>query len=160
MGFAHVPSPQTSENIRANEAEAGVVADIVAALVALHQEEGPASFLPARDIGIIVPFRSQIACIRSEMRKRHMDFAEAMTIDTVECYQGSQRDYILFSTTISRPYQLELLSAVQNIGGVAVDRKLNVAVTRARRQFFMVGNATLLGRSEIYRELVKECNTL
>ena len=160
MGFAHVPAPKATENIRANEAEAGVVADIVAALVALHQEEGPASFLPARDIGIIVPFRSQIACIRSEMRNRHMDFAEAMTIDTVECYQGSQRDYILFSTTISRPYQLELLSAVQNIGGVAVDRKLNVAVTRARRQFFMVGNATLLGRSEIYRELVKECSTL
>lgn len=160
MGFADVTNEVVTENIRANEAEAKMVAEIVSALVALHRESDTSEFNPAQSIGIIVPFRSQIACIRSEMRSRNMDYAEAMTIDTVECYQGSQRDYILFSTTISRPYQLDLLSALQSIEGIAVDRKLNVAVTRARKQFFLIGNQSLLSRSKIYRELIAECALL
>ena len=72
----------------------------------------------------------------------------------MERYQGSQRDIIIFSTTVSRPDQLPVLSEPAMTEGQAVDRKLNVAVTRARQQFFMVGDEELLRQCEAYREFL------
>ncbi len=159
MGFLPVFPKGARENIRANEAEAEQVAALIAAIVALHREEP--GFDAARHIGVIVPFRSQIACIRTAMRNFHplplAQWADTMTIDTVECYQGSQRDYILFSTTVSLPYQLSLLSEPVEVEGDSVDRKLNVAITRARKQFFLIGNPHLLRQSPIYAALIDAC---
>ena len=83
-----------------------------------------------------------------------MPDVENITIDTVERYQGSQRDIIIFSTTISQPYQLNILSAPVLTEGEMIDRKLNVALTRAREQLFLVGNGNILKRSEIYKDLI------
>ena len=159
MGFFPVAADSNHENLRANEPEARVAARVVEALVSLYGAQTQTSFQPEQAIGIIVPFRSQIACIRSMLRRIGLTCAETITIDTVECYQGSQRDCILFSTTVSQPYQMQLLSEVHNVDGVAVDRKLNVAVTRARKQFFLIGNPRLLSESDIYRDLMSTCHT-
>ena len=159
MGFLPVVTDGNRENLRANEPEALVAARVVEALVSLSATQPQGGFRPEQAIGIIVPFRSQIACIRSILRRRGLACAEAVTIDTVECYQGSQRDCILFSTTVSQPYQMQLLSEVHSVDGVAVDRKLNVAVTRARKQFFLIGNPRLLAESDIYRDLIATCHT-
>jgi superfamily I DNA and/or RNA helicase len=79
-----------------------------------------------------------------------------MLIDTVERYQGSQRDIIIYATTVSRPYELDLLSTlVRADDGTQVDRKLNVAVTRARLQFFLVGSRRLLMQSPLYAALIQ-----
>ena len=157
MGFIDIKQTTFVENLRSNTPEAKVVCHLIRAIYELHKKNGIADFNPAKQIGVIVPFRSQIASIRAELRSLNFEFADDITIDTVECYQGSQRDYIIFSTTISEPYQLEILSSTQEIEGCAVDRKLNVAVTRARLQFFMVGNEELLRRSAVYNELITSC---
>lgn len=157
LGFVDTKQVPGVENIRANRPEAVIAARLVQAIVSLNEKSGLEPFSPTRSIGIIVPFRSQIACIRGVLRAFGVAEADAMSIDTVECYQGSQRDYIIFSTTISRPYQLEILSSVQTIEGIAVDRKLNVALTRARKQCFIIGDALLLSESCIYRGLIKAC---
>ena len=78
-------------------------------------------------------------------------------IDTVERLQGGQKDYIIFSTTISQYYQLDTLSEPVEIEGQNVDRKLNVAITRARMQLYVVGNESLLRMSDIYGKLIDYC---
>lgn len=160
MGFVDVSAEEEMENLRANGSEAEAIGQLVQAICTLCAKNGDYGFDAARHIGIIVPFRSQIAHIRATLRRMGMVAAEEMTIDTVECYQGSQRDYILFSTTISQPYQLDILSSVSEVNGSLVDRKLNVALTRARRQCFIVGNRTLLSRNTLYRNLIAACKVM
>ena len=104
-------------------------------------------------MGVIVPFRGQIGVVKKLLRER-FGHGDKIMVDTVECYQGSQRDIIIYSTTISKKYQLELLSVTQNIDGVVVDRKLNVAISRARKQLFVLGDVSLLSRNCIYDQLI------
>lgn len=158
MGFVDVKPQPFSENLRANAPEAEMVCKLAEAICSLNHKKGTAGFSPSTAIGVIVPFRSQIASVRGALRQRGHQWADEITIDTVECYQGSQRDYIIFSTTVSEPYQLDILSSVQEFGETSVDRKLNVALTRARLQLFVIGNRALLERSPVYKALISECN--
>lgn len=152
-GFIDItpPSP-TSHSYKANPSEAHALLRVVSALLQVYHDSG--KDLKPNQIGIIVPFRNQIALVRS-LFGLHPELQD-ITIDTVECYQGSQREIILFGTTISRPYQLELLSNLQQIDGMLIDRKLNVALTRARRQCFMFGQKELLQQNPIYAHYIKE----
>lgn len=152
-GFIDItpPSP-TSHSYKANPSEAHALLRVVSALLQVYHDSG--KDLKPNQIGIIVPFRNQIALVRS-LFALHPELQD-ITIDTVECYQGSQREIILFGTTISRPYQLELLSNLQQIDGMLIDRKLNVALTRARRQCFMFGQKELLQQNPIYAHYIKE----
>ena len=107
-------------------------------------------------VGIIVPYRNQIAMIRKEIEKLNIPELEKISIDTVERYQGSQRDVIIYSFTIQNYWQLEFLSAnsfVEN--GKVIDRKLNVAITRARKQMIMTGNEEILCNNQIFNQLIQ-----
>jgi superfamily I DNA and/or RNA helicase len=93
--------------------------------------------------------------IRQEIEKLKLHQLEQISIDTVERYQGAQRDVIIYSFTVSRPYQLDFLTSNCFIEeGRTIDRKLNVAITRARKQLIMTGNATLLCRNAIFKQLI------
>lgn len=157
MGFVDVRPDAPADNNKANAVEAEMTALLVEAIVGLHDRNG-IPIEPESQIGIIVPFRNQIGMIRGALRRRGVRGCEAIGIDTVECYQGSQRDYVLFSTTVRRPYQLDILSNPHDVGGIRVDRKLNVAVTRARLQFMAVGNAGLLSRNPVYAGFLSACD--
>lgn len=159
MGFVHVAPEEVVDNVKANRPEAEVIAKLVEAIVALNLR-AETSLDIRKQVGVIVPFRNQISMIRARLREIGIADADEMTIDTVECYQGSQRDYILFTTTISQPYQLDILSSPQQVEGVSIDRKLNVAITRARKQFFLVGNKQILTVSPIYRALIAACDEM
>lgn len=160
LGFISVRQQPDAENLCINLPEASAIARIVSAICSLHAKNGDKDFTPEEALGVIVPFRSQIAGIRNALRAEGFAWAERLTIDTVECYQGSQRDYILYSTTISETYQLDIISSVQRIGDAEVDRKLNVALTRARRQLFIFGNPEVLRRRPVYAALIDACRQL
>ena len=104
-------------------------------------------------IGIITPYRAQIAQIRAVLEERGAPL-DLLTIDTVERYQGGARDVILISLCTNSLHQLSSLSSFSEEG---VDRKLNVALTRAREHIVVIGNPELLRQSEIYRELLQFC---
>ena len=166
--FAFIDVPRPSVEIRqtkANILEAKKIALLVKVLAELQHKNGQ-EFDCARHIGIIVPFRRQIAMVRNELCKmaKSSDSVIAqqmlkslpfMVIDTVERYQGSQRDIIIYGTTISQRYELDILSNISSTASGDVDRKLNVAITRARKQLFVLGNKELLMQNKIYAEMIK-----
>ncbi len=105
-------------------------------------------FNPEKTLGIIVTYRHQIAAIREVLPD--------ISIDTVERYQGSQRDVIIYDVGVSRQYQLDFLTAstFTDDEGQVVDRKLNVALTRARKQMIIVGCSSILRQNALYRQLI------
>ncbi len=100
-----------------------------------------------RSIGIITPFRAQIAQIRDLVATRAPDWLPLLTIDTVERYQGGARDIIILSVCANDLIQLETLI---NLSSEGIDRKLNVALTRARHQIIMLGNKQVLSQDRHY----------
>ena len=67
----------------------------------------------------------------------------------------SERDVIIYSFCVNYPYQLKFLSNLTEEEGVLIDRKLNVALTRARKQMFITGVPELLERNPLYKSLLK-----
>ena len=153
--FINTPYPPIEDSNKVNRNEAVRAAQIVNTIHTLCvQNQLP--FNASKRIGIIVPFRNQISMIAHELAKLGIPETSDITIDTVERYQGSQRDIIIFSTTISQPYQLQILSVPTRLtNGEIIDRKLNVAITRAKKQLFIIGNAHLLSQNPIYQKLIE-----
>ena len=113
------------------------------------------SFDARKTVGVIVPYRNQIAAVRQEIERLGISALLEVSVDTVERYQGSQRDCIIYSLTVQRPYQLDFLTAQTfEEDGQLIDRKLNVALTRARKQLIITGNETLLSRNALFKALI------
>lgn len=117
-------------------------------------------FNPEKTVGVIVPYRNLIGRIRHELEVYHEPALFEVCIDTVERYQGSQRDVIIYAFGVEHAYQLDFLTAnTFEEGNRLIDRKLNVAMTRARRQLIMTGRADLLRQSILFRQLIDKYET-
>ena len=129
-----------------------MVADV---LRRLYRHIGSERFDAARSIGVIVTYRHQITMIRREMVRLGLSELEDISIDTVERYQGSQRDVIIYSTGVQNEAELDFLTSnCFEENGDTVDRKLNVAMTRARKQLIMIGKEALLRQNAIFSDLI------
>ena len=145
------PCRQLNISEKVNTEEARIITDL---LRRLYRQLGK-NFDPQKSVGVIVPYRNQIAMIRKEIEKLGIPELEEISIDTVERYQGSQRDIILYSFTIQSRYQLDFLTANTFYeDGQPIDRKLNVAITRARKQLILTGNEQTLRQNQIFAELI------
>ena len=145
------PCRQLNISEKVNTEEARIITDL---LRRLYRQLGN-NFDPQKSVGVIVPYRNQIAMIRKEIEKLGIPELEEISIDTVERYQGSQRDIILYSFTIQSRYQLDFLTANTFYeDGQPIDRKLNVAITRARKQLILTGNEPPLRQNQIFAELI------
>ena len=145
------PCRQLNISEKVNTEEARIITDL---LRRLYRQLGK-NFDPQKSVGVIVPYRNQIAMIRKEIEKLGIPELEEISIDTVERYQGSQRDIILYSFTIQSRYQLDFLTANTFYeDGQPIDRKLNVAITRARKQLILTGNESTLRQNQIFAELI------
>ena len=132
--------------------EASLVADV---LRRLYRQIGSERFDAARSIGVIVTYRHQIALIRREIAKWGLPQLDDLSIDTVERYQGSQRNVIIYSTGVQDHDGLDFLTTnCFQEDGHTIDRKLNVALTRARKQLILTGNRALLKQNKIFSAFI------
>ncbi len=157
------------EGGKTNEAEAELCVDIVKTLLSgenrpnTNDPDGPPMRYAPKDIGIIVPFRNQIARVRKCIAEKLGSATDALiVVDTVERYQGGERPVIVFSTVITSAGQADWISAKRydddddgDESDVGIDRKLNVAITRSQERFYLVGCERVLNNLRAYGDLLR-----
>jgi DNA replication ATP-dependent helicase Dna2 len=129
----------------------------LAARAALQVAQGyGTAFNPEATLGIIASYRNQAARIRARLaqlaQEHELPALAQVSVDTVERYQGSQREVIIVSFCCHHEHQLENMVSPDETG--QVDRKLNVAVTRARQQLVLLGNELVLQRAPHHAALL------
>ena len=153
--FLPAERPLHTESPKVNEVEADMIARAALATYRLRTANG-LPFSSLETLGIIVPYRHQIAVVRKKIAHYGLPLLDDITVDTVERFQGSQRDVIIYGFTIQMPHQLDFLCAQTfEENGVLIDRRLNVALTRAREQMILVGNPELLSLNPILRDITR-----
>lgn len=155
IAFVDAELPKDSISDKVNQTEAEMIAATVVKIFEIEEHRG---FDVNKTVGVIVPYRNQIATVRKAIDRYGIGLLHDITIDTVERYQGSQRKYIVYGFTVQKYYQLNFLTNnvfKDEIDGSIVDRKLNVAMTRAEEHLVMFGNAELLANNFTFFKLLE-----
>ena len=151
--FLAAEPPEKSLSDKVNLVEADMIAATIARIYELNKDD----FDENKTVGVIVPYRNQIATVRHTLVKYGIQRLNNITIDTVERFQGSQRKYVIYGFTVQRYYQLDFLTnnVFVDTDGTIVDCKLNVAMTRAEEHLIMIGNPGLLAKNRTFSKLIE-----
>jgi DNA replication ATP-dependent helicase Dna2 len=120
-----------------------------ARLAAFLARRAVARGLDASEIGVIAPYRAQVALVRELLSGAGP--TAGVLVDTVDRFQGSERDLIIVTLAIHGPRVGELLEDL---------RRLNVALTRARRKLILIGDVDVLAGHPFYRRLASAYPTI
>lgn len=113
-----------------------------AALVARQVERLCASGLSPADIAVITPYAAQARLLREQLSNAWPD----LEIDTVDGFQGREKEAVVVSLVRS--------NSDCEIGFLADTRRMNVALTRARRKLIVIGDSATIGSHEFYQRLL------
>ena len=99
------------------------------------------------DVGVISPYRAQVQYLRRLIQKRDFfkPYRRLITVNTVDGFQGQERDVILISLVRSNDEG--------QIGFLRDLRRMNVAITRARMKLIILGDVPTMTRHPFYRQL-------
>ncbi|WP_026954697.1 IGHMBP2 family helicase [Algoriphagus vanfongensis] len=102
-------------------------------------------------IGLIAPYSAQVRYLRNLIFESFdypnlKAFAELITIDTVDGFQGQERDLLLISLTRSNDRG--------EIGFLADERRMNVALTRAKRKLVLIGDSSTLASNPFFDSIL------
>lgn len=100
------------------------------------------------DFGIISPYKAQVRLLRRYVRNNRMlkPLRKNIAVNTVDGFQGQERDVIVMSLVRD--------NARGDIGFLNDLRRMNVAITRARKKLIVLGNADTLGQNRFYEKLI------
>lgn len=124
--------PEETESIR-NPLEAARVALEVQSLREMGVEAG--------DIAVIAPYAAQVQLLRTLLPE------DALEVDTVDAFQGREKEAVVVSLTRSNEYG--------ELGFVADVRRMNVALTRARKRLVVIGDSATMGGHPFYAAFVQ-----
>ena len=116
-----------------NEGEAQLIGDYAQSLL----EAG----LPAEQLGIITPYRAQAELLRERFLEQ-----PGLDIDTVDAFQGREKEAVLLSLVRS--------NSEGQVGFLTDVRRMNVAMTRARRHLFVVGDSATLATHPFFEAFI------
>ena len=137
---------------RINRAEAELT---LMALQHYFEKIGKQRILDERiDVGIISPYRAQVQYLRSQLKKKEYfkPFRSLISVNTVDGFQGQERDVILISLVRSNDEG--------QIGFLRDLRRMNVAMTRARMKLIILGDAKTMTRHPFYKKLYEYIEAL
>ncbi|MEI8372786.1 MAG: IGHMBP2 family helicase [Planctomycetota bacterium] len=117
-----------------------------AELVARKVRELLDAGIAARDIAVISPYGAQVRFLREQLD------IPGLEIDSVDGFQGREKEAVVISLVRSNPKG--------EIGFLADHRRMNVAMTRARRKLLIVGDSATLGGHPFYTRLLEYCENL
>lgn len=89
-------------------------------------------------IGIISPYKAQVNALKAKLQELMPTTAEFIDVNTIDGFQGREKDVIIFSTVRTS------VSKNKRIGFVADERRINVGLTRAKCSLIVVGNRNVL----------------
>uniref|UniRef100_A0A7N0V5N1 Uncharacterized protein n=1 Tax=Kalanchoe fedtschenkoi TaxID=63787 RepID=A0A7N0V5N1_KALFE len=102
-------------------------------------------------VGIITPYKLQLRCLQREFEDvLKTDEGKDIYINTVDAFQGQERDVIIMSC---------VRASSHGVGFVADIRRMNVALTRARRALWVMGNANTLMQCDDWAALIADSKT-
>ncbi len=149
------PGEQQLHNAKSNDSEAQAIRTVVQGLLARGIQE--------EEIGIIAPFRAQVANVR-----RHLFGSDEVTgwqgispetpmlIDTVDRFQGGERTVIIMSFTIAQPP-----STIGSLHTFLTNpNRLNVALTRAKCKLILIGCVPALESLPYFERLLAYCRSM
>jgi superfamily I DNA and/or RNA helicase len=99
-----------------------------------------AAGLAPRQIAVIAPYAAQARLLRQELP------IEGLEIDTVDGFQGREKEAVVISLVRS--------NATGEIGFLSDTRRMNVALTRARRKLIVIGDSATIGGHPFYADLL------
>jgi ATP-dependent RNA/DNA helicase IGHMBP2 len=94
-----------------------------------------------RDIAVIAPYAAQVRLLREQLP------IDGLEIDTVDGFQGREKEAVVIS--------LVRANAKGEIGFLRDTRRMNVALTRARRKLIVIGDSATIGGHPFYRDLLE-----
>lgn len=141
-GYAEEQDPETLSRYNVEEA-----AFVVRYIDRLAQEIDLVG--NPRTLGVITPYRAQVERLTAgiESLEWHEALKSYITIDTVDAFQGQERDIIVLSFVRSNDKG--------EVGFLADIRRTNVAMTRAKKKLIMIGDSATLGAHAFYMELLE-----
>lgn len=97
--------------------------------------------LRGRDIAVIAPYAAQVRWLRQNSPDDRVE------IDTVDGFQGREKEAVIISMVRSNPEG--------EIGFLADARRMNVALTRARRKLIVIGDSATVGRNDFFAAMLE-----
>ncbi|MEZ0453372.1 AAA domain-containing protein [Sphingobacterium thalpophilum] len=99
-------------------------------------------------IGIIAPYRQQVAQLIEifEQDEELVAYAAILQVQTIDSFQGQEKDIIYISLTRS--------NFSQQIGFLSDVRRMNVAMTRAKKKLVVIGDSATIGTHPFYKEFI------
>jgi len=111
------------------------------------------SGLDPKDIGIIAAYSGQVKEIRQQVQRLDIDAVHQVAINTVDAFQGSEREAIIVSLVRSNPKGSSGFLTIPGEG----PRRLNVALTRGRKRLVVIGDWNTLGKRADHRASEESC---
>ncbi|MFL5451399.1 MAG: AAA domain-containing protein [Myxococcales bacterium] len=129
-------TPEASDS-KANEGEAGLAAAEVERII----QKG----VRPEDIAVIAPYEAQVQRLRQVLAGR---IDEGLEIDTVDGFQGREKEAVVVTLVRSNDEG--------DLGFLADIRRMNVALTRARKKLVVIGDSATVSRHPFYEAFFRD----